>query len=36
MGERIAQASLIIQTLRDAGYKSTSFAVAEQVSSLSL
>jgi len=31
LGERIAQASLIIQTLRDAGYKSTSFAVAELV-----
>ena len=31
MGERIAQASLIIQTLRDAGYKNTSYAVAELV-----
>ena len=31
MGERIAQAGLIIQTLRDAGYKNTSYAVAELV-----
>ena len=31
MGEQIAQASLIIATLRDAGYKNTSYAVAELV-----
>lgn len=31
MGEKIAQASLIISTLRDAGYKNTSYAVAELV-----
>ena len=31
MGARIAQAALIIQTLRDAGYKNTSYAVAELV-----
>ncbi|MDC3092946.1 ATP-binding protein, partial [Paracoccaceae bacterium] len=31
MGTRIAQAGLIIQTLRDAGYKNTSYAVAELV-----
>ncbi len=31
MGEQIAQASLIISTLRDAGYKNTSYAVAELV-----